>query len=106
MASAEIRVEVVIASAARRVETRSLSLPAGSTVADALHSDPALAAAAGGDPAAFAIGCWGRACEPGRVLRDGDRVELTRPLRVDPKEARRLRHRRDGLNRPGRGARR
>jgi putative ubiquitin-RnfH superfamily antitoxin RatB of RatAB toxin-antitoxin module len=28
------------------------------------------------------------------LLRDGDRVELYRPLRVDPKEARRLRYKR------------
>jgi putative ubiquitin-RnfH superfamily antitoxin RatB of RatAB toxin-antitoxin module len=32
-------------------------------------------------------------------LRPGDRVELYRPLTVDPKEARRLRYRRDGVKR-------
>jgi putative ubiquitin-RnfH superfamily antitoxin RatB of RatAB toxin-antitoxin module len=29
------------------------------------------------------------------VLQDGDRVEAYRPLRCDPKEARRLRYRQD-----------
>ena len=38
-------------------------------------------------------GVWGRVRPPGTALRDGDRVELYRPLQVDPKEARRLRAR-------------
>ena len=47
------------------------------------------------------MGVWGRACEPGQVLRDRDRVECYRPLTVDPKEARRLRHRRARGSKPG-----
>lgn len=39
------------------------------------------------------IGIWGRACKPETVLADGDRVELYRPLTMDPNEARRLRAR-------------
>jgi putative ubiquitin-RnfH superfamily antitoxin RatB of RatAB toxin-antitoxin module len=38
-------------------------------------------------------GIWGRRCPLAAVLRDGDRVEIYRPLRVDPKEARRQRYR-------------
>jgi hypothetical protein len=37
------------------------------------------------------IGIWGRACAPDTVLGDGDRVEIYRPLTMDPNEARRLR---------------
>jgi hypothetical protein len=37
------------------------------------------------------IGIWGRACAPGTLLADGDRVEIYRPLTMDPNEARRLR---------------
>ena len=44
-------------------------------------------------------GIWGRVATASTVLRDGDRVELTRPLTVDPMEARRLRYRRDGVKR-------
>ena len=40
------------------------------------------------------VGVWNHAREPGFVLRDGDRVEIYRPLTVDPKEARRLRYKR------------
>ncbi len=36
-------------------------------------------------------GVWGRPCPPDTLLRPGDRVELYRPLAMDPKEARRLR---------------
>lgn len=43
------------------------------------------------DPEALAI--FGRACDPGTVLRAGDRVEILRPLQVDPREARRQRAR-------------
>ena len=43
-------------------------------------------------------GVWGRRCSLDRALLDGDRVELYRPLTIDPMEGRRaraeLRHRR------------
>ena len=43
------------------------------------------------DAAALKAGIWGRVQPPQTPLRDQDRVELYRPLRVDPKEARRRR---------------
>jgi putative ubiquitin-RnfH superfamily antitoxin RatB of RatAB toxin-antitoxin module len=36
-----------------------------------------------------AIGIFGRRVPPGTPLKDGDRVEVYRPLMLDPKEARR-----------------
>lgn len=62
-----------------------LDLPEGSRVEDAIRSAGLDASAAAG------LGVWGRAREPGHVLTDGDRVELYRPLQLDPKEARRQR---------------
>ena len=41
---------------------------------------------------AWKVGVWGRLAPPAQPLRDLDRVELYRPLQVDPKEARRLRY--------------
>lgn len=43
-----------------------------------------------------AMGVYGERCDPGRVLRENDRVELYRPLVFDPLESRRrrARHRR------------
>ena len=37
------------------------------------------------------VGIFGRVMEADTVLRDGDRVEIYRPLEADPKEARRAR---------------
>jgi putative ubiquitin-RnfH superfamily antitoxin RatB of RatAB toxin-antitoxin module len=35
------------------------------------------------------LGIFGRVCRPERVLREGDRAEIYRPLTADPKEVRR-----------------
>jgi putative ubiquitin-RnfH superfamily antitoxin RatB of RatAB toxin-antitoxin module len=37
------------------------------------------------------IGIWGRAVSGDALVRDGDRIELYRPLAADPKDARRRR---------------
>lgn len=88
MAPAEaLRVTLARAPRADEVELVELQLPHGATVADAL-------AAAGWtvDAPGWAVGVWGRVRALDHPLRDGDRVELTRELLVDPKEARRLRY--------------
>lgn len=79
-----IRVEVVAAWPAR-AEIRELTLPAGSTVSDAL--------AAAGLPAGGKVGIFGRLARPDAPLAQGDRVEIYRELAEDPKEARRRRAR-------------
>ena len=69
----------------------ALELPAPATALDAIRASgvferhPELAL---GEPP---IGIWGRACAPETLLADGDRVEIYRPLTMDPNEARRLR---------------
>jgi putative ubiquitin-RnfH superfamily antitoxin RatB of RatAB toxin-antitoxin module len=107
MASAEdqIRVTVTVGRSPREVWQQALSLPAGTTVSQAL-----LAAGAWqleGMPQAdlalsqgWSVGVWGRKEAMGHVLREGDRVELVRPLIVDPKEARRVRYRAQGEKLP------
>lgn len=92
-----MRIEVVYSPAPRRVERVELELPEGSTVAEAIAASGlpqrhAELEAARGAPGG--VGVWGQACAPSQVLRDGDRVEIYRALQVDPKEARRLRQRR------------
>lgn len=68
-----------------------LHLPAGSTAADAL----ARAVRSQGWPVdalqGWPLGVFSRRIEPGHVLHDGDRLEIYRPLQLDPKEARRRR---------------
>jgi len=83
-----IRVEVVLALE-RGVDGVALSLPAGSTVRDAVAASGLGERHAGLD--LEAVGIFGRRVKPDARLADGDRVELYRPLVMDPKEARRRR---------------
>ena len=53
------------------------------------------------DLAALALGVWGRRGRLEQLLRDGDRVEVYRPLQVDPKVARRERFRKQGARAAG-----
>ncbi|SFO57252.1 hypothetical protein SAMN05216567_101432 [Variovorax sp. OK605] len=50
---------------------------------------------------ALTPGIWGRAVEWEQSLKDGDRIELCRPLTVDPKVARRERFQRQGARGTG-----
>lgn len=70
----------------RRFERAEVNLPEGATVRDAV-----MAAGWGTDPEAVAYAVFGLRVEGDALLRDGDRVELLRPLLADPKEARRQR---------------
>ena len=77
-------IEVVLALP-RRHALVTLRLPQGATVADAVQaSDLPLEGIAG-----YAV--FGERVTPVTPLRDGDRVELLRPLLADPKDARRRR---------------
>lgn len=87
-----IAVEVVYCPAPGQVDQVRLQLPVPSTVADALHASDVLARH-GLDAAAVKVGVWCKARPLEHPLRDRDRVEVYRPLLVDPKEARRQRYR-------------
>jgi putative ubiquitin-RnfH superfamily antitoxin RatB of RatAB toxin-antitoxin module len=94
MALAEtLGVDVVYCPAPGEADCVTLILPAGSTAAQALHASGVLGRH-GLATVDFRVGVWSRVCEPGTVLRDRDRVEVYRPLTVDPKEARRQRYQR------------
>ena len=92
-APARLRVSVVYRPRAGEIDVVELWVDAGTTVADALHASGLQARHPGVALAELQTGIWGTLCRHGDVLRDRDRVELYRPLRVDPKEARRLRYR-------------
>ena len=77
-----MRVEVVLALP-DRVQHVRLELPEGATAGDAVS--------AAGFGAAHAIGIFGKRVKTDQPLREGDRVEIYRPLTMDPKEARRRR---------------
>jgi len=94
-----VHVEVVYAAAAHDVRSATLELPEGALLADAVRASGLLSGLSGEAADALQAGIWGRAAALDARLRDGDRVELTRGLRVDPKEARRQRYKRDGARR-------
>ena len=79
-----LRIEVVHARPEGAEVTR-LALPAGARVGDALQ--------ACGLRDVGAVGIFGRRVALDAPLADGDRVEIYRPLAIDPKEARRRRAR-------------
>ncbi len=86
-----ITVDVLYSPGPRVVQQRQVQLPAGCQLPQAL---PALAQALGVPLAtltALDVGIWGLRCPTDRVLLHGERVEFYRPLRVDPKVARRER---------------
>lgn len=83
-----MRVTVVHALPQSAFERR-VELPAGATVADALRASGLPAGL--GPIAELDVGVFGRPCTLVQALRDGDRVEIYRPLAVDPMQARRIR---------------
>lgn len=87
-----IRVSVIHAGADRVFDIQ-LSLPAGSRVADAIERSGIRAMLPGIAIRDDRLGIFARKVSPDTLLRDGDRVEIYRPLRIDPKEARRKRAR-------------
>ncbi|SCK55041.1 hypothetical protein VAR608DRAFT_5653 [Variovorax sp. HW608] len=101
-----LRVTLVCSPAPREVFEEILSLPEGATVRDAVLASGLAAAHPAFDWQAAAPGIWGRAVEWTQALADLDRVELCRPLAVDPKVARRERFKQQGARGTGLFARR
>lgn len=90
-ASASIAVSVCCSVGEGHAFELALSLPAGATALDAIRASGVLEAPLQVDLSTQRIGVWGRPCPLGAALKEGDRVEIYRPLAIDPKEARRLR---------------
>lgn len=90
-----IQIEVAYSAGPRQIELIALSLPQGSSVKDALASSGLWAQVQG-----LSLGIWGRKTTLGHVVQDRDRVEVYRDLKVDPKEARRVRYRAHGEKLP------
>jgi putative ubiquitin-RnfH superfamily antitoxin RatB of RatAB toxin-antitoxin module len=86
-----VRISVAFSPRAGQAIELTLELPVPASALDAIRASgvcerhPELCR---GEPI---VGVWGRACAPETMLRDGDRVEVYRPLAMDPNEARRLR---------------
>jgi uncharacterized protein len=85
-----LSVQVVYALPGRE-DAVSLKVPAGATALDALRASGLLERHPEIDLARQNIGIYGKVVSRQAPLRDGDRVEVYRPLLVEAKEARRRR---------------
>lgn len=90
MAENRITVEVVFARPGEQA-LEQLQMPAGSTIEAAIRQSGFLERFPEIDLATNKIGIFGKASAPSVELRDGDRIEIYRPLIADPKEARKRR---------------
>lgn len=98
MVKAVITVTLAYSPAPRQVVEKILELPKGSTVLEALQAGQLLDAAV---ESTHTVGIWGKKTSPSHVLHDLDRIEIYRPLKVDPKVARRERFQSQGARTTG-----
>jgi len=85
-----VRVQVAYARADRQV-LLSVEAPADATLERVIRDSGILAQFPEIDLTQQAVGVYGVRAGLNDVVRDGDRIEIYRPLQVDPKEARRRR---------------
>ncbi len=93
MGPASLTVEVTYSPRAGEVSRIEVTVAEGSTVQAAISQSRVLQAFPQIDLAQARVGVWGKLKALDATLRDRDRVEIYRPLQVDPKEARRVRYR-------------
>ena len=84
-----VRIEVAYGTAEKQF-LQSLDVPAGCTAREAVLLSELSKVFPEADLSA-PLGIFGKVVKEDRVLREHDRVEVYRPLLIDPKEARRLR---------------
>lgn len=87
-ASSSIRVEVAYARPERQV-LLEFEVPEGCRVKEAIEQSGILRHFPEIDLASASVGIFSRKATLDDALRDGDRVEIYRPLLADPKEVRR-----------------
>ena len=68
-----------------------VELESGATVEQAINASGLLSLVSELRRGVLDVGIWNRAARLEAVVREGDRIEVYRPLTVDPKEARRVR---------------
>lgn len=96
-----MRVTVVFSAASRVVQELALQVPVGCTVAQVLPLAAPHWGLGSEDISLLEVGIWGKVVSGQQALIAGDRVELYRPLTVDPKVARRTRFVRQGAKSAG-----
>ena len=79
----------VVAAMPDHQELIALTVPAGSTVSDAISLSGLSGRIPEIDVTNGELAVWGRVVPRHALLKPGDRVEILRPLENDPREARR-----------------
>lgn len=100
---AVLHITLTYSAVTAELHEQELELAPGATVADALQAAGGLQALGFTDEKQLLpmMGIWGKLTKSEQPLSDGDRVELYRPLTVDPKIARRERFARQGARGAG-----
>ena len=97
-----MKIHIAISMAARQLDLHEWQTDDSATVELALQflssQSEAFAAQSGLD---WHTAVWGKPVGPSHLLNEGDRLEVLRPLRVDPKVARRERFQKQGAKTAG-----
>jgi putative ubiquitin-RnfH superfamily antitoxin RatB of RatAB toxin-antitoxin module len=91
--AATVRVAVACSPRMGDAFETGVDVERGATVLDAIRASGVLERFAEIDISSQSVGIWGRVRGLDVVVADGDRIEIYRPLVIDPKEARRVRAR-------------
>lgn len=83
-----LKVEVAFATPEKQF-LKAFDLAPGTSIEMAIESSGIKSAFPGVDFARLDVGIWGKVATRRDTVRDGDRIELYRPLPVDPRNARR-----------------
>ncbi len=94
MSADTICVEVMYALP-KRAWSAALELPAGAIASEAVARSGFAMRVPGFDLSVLGYAIFGKTISATTLLRDGDRLELLRPLLADPKQARRARAKRN-----------
>ena len=92
---------LLVALAPRSVQEHALTVEEGTTVNQALRHSPITQSLTEAQLQDLEIAIWGHKVPGSYVLRANDRLELLRPLLVDPKVARRERFANQGAKKAG-----
>ena len=96
-----VKVTVAYSPAPRLVNEWTIDLQSGSTARQSVLKSGVLREFVGLDLVKLNLGIWGKHVSLNHVLVNHDRIEIYRPLRVDPTVARRERFTSQGAKRAG-----
>lgn len=85
---ANINIEVAYATPERQ-EIKALTVPAGTSIQAAIQQSGILASFPEIDLTKQSVGVFSKKRELTDIVHEGERIEIYRPLTIDPKEARR-----------------